>query len=63
MAEQIDHECPTCGHVNYKIVDSLSDYLGTSATVEEPTSEEYKRLPVGCQRHGCDELYHLYLRP
>lgn len=61
MAEQIDHECPACGHENYKIVPELQEYAGTSAEIENP-GEDYKRLPVACQAHGCDEMYHLFLK-
>ena len=61
MAETIDHDCPECGYSNYKIVPELSDYLGTSSTVDNPP-EDYKRLPVACQQHGCDYQYHIYLK-
>jgi hypothetical protein len=63
MAEQIDHECPVCGHLNYKIVPKLTEYIGTSAELTDPPADTCKRLPVACQRHGCDEQYHLFLKP
>lgn len=62
MAEEIEHECPKCGHMNYKILPELEAYAGTSAEVDNP-GDGFRRLPVGCQRHGCDQLYHIYVKP
>lgn len=61
MAEQINHSCPECEYQNYKIVPQLTEYLGTSAEIDDPP-EGYKRLPVACQRHGCNNQYHIYLK-
>ncbi|WP_254533246.1 hypothetical protein [Natrinema gelatinilyticum] len=63
MTEQIDHECPTCEHMNYKIVDELDDFAGTTADVSESPTDGYRMLPVNCQRHGCEATYNLYLNP
>lgn len=62
MAEQINHTCPECSHQNYKIVPELTEFGGTSAEFDNP-SDDYKELPVACQQHGCDESYHIYLKP
>ena len=62
MPVQIDHTCPTCGYSNYKIVEELEEFAGTSAETEFP-GDGFRRLPVKCQRHGCATMYQLFIKP